>query len=551
MGSDSTRRNPSHPRRRGLRSLCVTVCYVLFFALASVSVHAGSASARVLVVGIDGASWNVLDPMIEAGELPNLASLIERGGSAYLDTVEPVTSPVVWTSIATGRSPEIHGVSDFFSTRATIAVPTIYERLAAEGKRVGLYEVLMSWPPPALPGGFVVPAWLRRDDTTWPPDALEGLPIFRTVYDTRPRNRDYFEQALEEVTSKANSWKALAERFDPEVGALTYFAVDATSHRYWHSSFPEDFEGDIPEFAPDERHAIQNAVRGVDRDLGQIVADLDLEGADSVIVVSDHGFHADPDSRNIWNARFEDLLAKHDLASGRDGFTLVSTFFAVTLRIAPGPFEERDRLIEKLSGLLDSYRDPDGNLLMRTNVLDVAPRPAGMERTLTNRVWQWGVRKLMSFAFSTKIDPTAHAVIIGLPRGGDLLAFWPDGEIQVDGETMPLHQAIVRQRFTGTHDPTAIFIAAGAGIEKQPDRARLSVLDVAPLVAYLAGSTIPDDLEGRFPVEWVKASMVSANPPEVVPAEGLPVVPRLSDPGDSGAEDPALIEKLRALGYIE
>jgi hypothetical protein len=106
--------------------------------IALILLHATSPSARVLVIGIDGGSWNVIDPMLAAG-----------------------------------RSPSVHGVTDFFSTRATIAVPTIDERLAAQEKRVGLYEVLMSWPPPALPNGFVVPAWLRRDETTWPPDALE------------------------------------------------------------------------------------------------------------------------------------------------------------------------------------------------------------------------------------------------------------------------------------------------------------------------------------------------------------------------------------------
>ena len=66
------------------------------------------AAARVLVVGIDGASWCVIDPMIAEGALPNFAALIERGGSAELDTVDPLTSPVVWSSIATGRSPEAH-----------------------------------------------------------------------------------------------------------------------------------------------------------------------------------------------------------------------------------------------------------------------------------------------------------------------------------------------------------------------------------------------------------------------------------------------------------
>jgi hypothetical protein len=520
-------------------------------ALCCALICTSSASARVLVIGIDGASWNVIDPMIAKGELSNLASLIERGGAANLETVEPLTSPVVWTSIATGRSPTVHGVTDFYSTRATITVPTIYERLAAQGKRVGLYEVLMTWPPPPLPGGFAVPAWLRRDEATWPPDALDGLSVFRTVYQAKPRNRDYLEQANEERAHKASSWNALVNRFDPEIGALTFYAVDATSHRYWHASFPQDFVEATPEFDADERDAVQIALRGVDQGIGSLLANLDLDESDSVIVVSDHGFRAVEGGQDVWITRFEDLLSRHDLVSGRDGFTLVSTFFAVTIRIAPGPFADRDRLIDKLTTLLRSYRSFEGDELISANVLDVAPRPRGMERSFFERARQWGVRQLMDWAFSTKVDPTAHAMIVARPRGGALEALWPDGEIIVDGEKMPLHRAIYRQRFTGTHDPTAIFIAAGPSIAKQSGRGRLSVLDVAPLVAYLAGSGIPDDLEGRLPLDWIEPAIAAANPPTLVPAHDLPGIRASGGPAESGSEDPRLVEKLRALGYIE
>jgi predicted AlkP superfamily phosphohydrolase/phosphomutase len=517
---------------------------------------AGTSQARVVVIGIDGGSWNAIDPLIAAGELPNLAALVARGGAADLDTVEPLTSPVVWTSIATGRRPEVHGVSDFFSTRTTIPVPTIYERLAARGRRVGLYEVLMTWPPPALPGGFVVPGWLRRDDTTWPPDALEGRSVFRTVYQAKPSNRDYLEQAWQEGARKPDSWKALVERFDPEIGALTFYAVDATAHRTWHASYPEQFAAAIPEIRDDERGAVQRALREVDRGVGEIVADLDLDGSDSVIIVSDHGFRPVEGRQDVWITRFEDLLAKHGLESGRDGFSLVSTFFAVTIRVAPGPFDERDRLIDRLTTLLESYRTREGEALLSAQVLDVAERPPGMERSLYERARQWVVRRLMDWAFSAKVDPTAHAMIVALPDGDALEALWPDGEIEVDGEPMPVRRAIHRQRFTGTHDPTAIFIAAGRGIARRSARDRLSVLDVAPLVAYLADEPIPDDLEGRLPERWIQRGFANAHPPRRVSAAEWPTLAERATALDpeataSGGEDPALVEKLRALGYIE
>jgi len=76
----------------------------------------------------------------------------------------------------------------------------------------------------------------------------------------------------------------------------------------------------------------------------------------------------------------------------------------------------------------------------------------------------------------------------------------------VEGRCFPLQQAIDRQRFTGIHAETAIFIAAGGTIAIRSDRNPLSALHVAPLIAYLAVSPIPSDLEGELPVGWIKSA---------------------------------------------
>ncbi|MEE9218750.1 MAG: tetratricopeptide repeat protein [Acidobacteriota bacterium] len=72
--------------------------------------------ARVLLVGLDGADWNLIEPLMEAGRLPNLRSIVRRGARARLRTLSPVLSPVLWTSIATGKRPEKHGILDFLAT---------------------------------------------------------------------------------------------------------------------------------------------------------------------------------------------------------------------------------------------------------------------------------------------------------------------------------------------------------------------------------------------------------------------------------------------------
>ena len=109
------------------------------------------AAPRVVLVGLDGASWSVIDPLVEAGRMPNLKALLKRGVHAELETVEPVISPVVWTSIATGQPPETHGIGDFFGDARAIQSPTIFERASVQGLRVGTLRVARILAGPGTP----------------------------------------------------------------------------------------------------------------------------------------------------------------------------------------------------------------------------------------------------------------------------------------------------------------------------------------------------------------------------------------------------------------
>src|SRR5262245_25748358 len=104
----------------------------VFALLLAAAVLAGCESrqaprGRVVLIGLDGASWNLLAPMVESGELPNFKALMDRGVSADLASVEPYLSPPVWTSIATGRKPAAHGVDFFYANRYSIKVPTMWD----------------------------------------------------------------------------------------------------------------------------------------------------------------------------------------------------------------------------------------------------------------------------------------------------------------------------------------------------------------------------------------------------------------------------------------
>lgn len=68
---------------------------------------------RVVLVGIDGATWDVIRPLAAAGKLPTFARLPSEGWSAPLRSMEPMVSPALWTTIATGKTPARHGIAGF------------------------------------------------------------------------------------------------------------------------------------------------------------------------------------------------------------------------------------------------------------------------------------------------------------------------------------------------------------------------------------------------------------------------------------------------------
>ena len=80
---------------------------------------------RVLIVGLDGGTWKVIDPMMRRGDLPTLASLCRRGITADLKVVLPTFSPPLWTSIATGKSFDKNGIHDHYRTALPLGLPPV------------------------------------------------------------------------------------------------------------------------------------------------------------------------------------------------------------------------------------------------------------------------------------------------------------------------------------------------------------------------------------------------------------------------------------------
>jgi len=202
---------------------------------------------RVLLVGLDGASWNVLQPMLDRGALPNLQRIVDEGVSGPIESDLPCLSIVLWTSVATGKLPEQHGIHDWsyidpetgekgLMGSGRRLVPALWNIASEAGLRVGFVNWWATWPAESV-SGFIVSEQLTR---TKPGEVLE-----RGAYPESLVEELGIDEELEWswLTRQldAGSLKVLSDRNAPS-------ASFEDRMRQAHFLYDQDYRGEIAAF---------------------------------------------------------------------------------------------------------------------------------------------------------------------------------------------------------------------------------------------------------------------------------------------------------------
>jgi hypothetical protein len=309
---------------------------------------------KVLFVGLDGASWKVIGPLLEKGELPAFHRLVEEG--AYrpdFETLQVTLSPVIWTTVATGRAPEDHGVTSFTSqlpngqvipvTSSVRKARAIWELASRRGVSVGVIGWWASWPAEEV-DGYVVsdhasPAFselLTADRVYWTADRetlsrlqrdflpVDLAPVLARHWISREdfpyedvhRRGGFTEAQMEQLRAapwnerNVYSWLKTFYRVDQpllrvaldlarerptDLQMLYLRASDPVQHYGWDLYEPEKFARKPPHLERD-RGLIEGTYRIVDTFLSEI---LEARRDDSwLIVASDHGAEPTSDAMN-------------------------------------------------------------------------------------------------------------------------------------------------------------------------------------------------------------------------------------------------------------
>jgi tetratricopeptide (TPR) repeat protein len=295
---------------------------------------------RIALIGLDGADWQIIDPLMAKGELPHLARLRARGAWGNLKSLHPMLSPLLWTSVATGKPPDQHGIIDFLvqDPKTGQAVPISSRRRQVKalwniftdaGRTSDFIGWWATWPAEPINGTIVSDrvayslfgfqsSDADRPGATWPADYYAALRP-KLVDDSQIPLRDVQEFArvtpsefaalrarikenprtayrepvnhLTKILASARSYQAAARdllaRGQPDLFSIYYQGIDEVCHRFAHCMPPKMAMVTDAEYAA-YKDAVFAYYRYQDRLLGEIVDRLAPDT--TVIVLSDHGF---------------------------------------------------------------------------------------------------------------------------------------------------------------------------------------------------------------------------------------------------------------------
>jgi len=542
---------------------------------------------ELIVVGLDAATFDVIDPMLEAGELPNLRRLFDGGSRGILrSTTHPLTTQA-WSTMVTGVNAGIHGMWDFTERDASgyrlrlvngsyRRAPALWDHLTSAGRKVGVVNVPFTWPAPEVDGFLVagLDAAAREEGMTYPPTVLRDLRklLGRMAFDHAfpldaegKVDLDHVRQACEQRV-EAVRW--LVERYDPELLFVVFMAADHIHHLCWPEWEAQGLESRVAE-----------VYRLLDTAAGEIASLVAADG--SVMVVSDHGGGSLEGVVNL-NAWLEQegfltyVEGRRKLDAGELGRKSLYKLLEQRRRLPAGlRYQLKQRLphLRERAHELKEFTVIDWDRtkafaygIFGNVVLNVRGREAHGIVDPGDEYEQ--VRDAIAARALELRAPSGESIVSAVHRREELfdgpqLAKIPDLLIEFDryawlgkGNLMSRTPTIwdtiriapnSKESYVGSHRPEGIVAISGpAAARGVTIDARIE--DVAPTVMYLLGEPIPASFEGRVIEEGLDRALLDSRAPEYREADGVAVGAVQEYAADDTGE---VEERLRGLGYIE
>ena len=480
---------------------------------------------RVVLLGMDGATWSIMEPLLARGELPHIGRLMQQGTHAPLRSLEPMLSNRVWTSAATGVVPERHGITDFFFDRRSIRVPTMWDFVHQDNGRLGIFEYLVTSPPLEV-HGFVLPGWTALNPgATHPPRLIRRMWLLAairhpwiTVRYLWERDRVDPRRNVKEfvrATFKTTAYIDLCRRFEPDLSALIWYGTDQLGHKLWRYHEPSAFRDTLDSATRPLKAVLSDYYRAVDREVGRVVSALD-DGRTLFVLMSDHGMGPTEKIRVTAFIKGAPILSALRLA--RD-FYVESPHSELILNC---------RAEGRLAGWTVARADHAGV------VADAAERFRGVLRGDTHE----------PLFEVTPLDLKQGDLKVRVRDAATLTLATP---IVVGARRLPASHLLSLMEISGSHRLHGILVLAGRPVQRGAALDDPCLLDIAPTILHVLGFPMAQDLDGHVLQEALDPTWRADHPLQTVSSYGTVDNP-IALPQEPSEE---LLEKLRSLGYID
>lgn len=564
---------------------------------------------KVMVLGWDGATWDVLEPLVQDGFLPNLGRLREQGAWGCLRSVFPPLSPVAWTGAMTGKNSGKHGIFEFVehghdplggrvNSSRTIQAKLLWEIAAQHGKKTVAGGVPMSYPPrpsPRFPGFFLGDflSPVAAGDFSSDPALFAELervvgpyrPWATTIHDGGNESavlddlQDFLEQHLRTI-------EFLMDRCDWDLFLFDVMATDRLQHELWHvwdltHRAARGRQRELAALRPRLIHFWQT----LDQGIGRIEARLPHDAA--LVILSDHGFGPIEHyvNFNVWLLERVDIALQDTIYVKqkhwcyRRGMT-PEWIYGVMSRLGLGSHRV-SRFRGKQASLVDRLGE---SLFLSRRHIDWSRTRAYAQGNFGQIFLNLKGRQPRGWVAPEDARPLLEDLKAGLrtilhPETGrplveqvyerDELYDGPHAQMAPDltvvlndwrYRTIGLHDftthRVISPAFgpTGDHRMEGILLASGPAFRTGAVPCHAELLDIAPTVLHLLGIPVPGDMDGRVLTEILEPVPTAFDLPvgaSALAATGSHVTPAPSfDSPYTAEEDAAIQQRLADLGYL-
>jgi len=593
-----TRRPPGR-RRDGLPAASLLFLLAVLAACSGPAPELPAEGPRppgpLLLIGIDGATWDVIDPLVLRGRLPNIRRLRQEGAAGPLRSILPSLSPILWTTMATGRSSEDHGIEGFtkdvkpgqpdeYYTNNDRRTKALWNILDNRGRRSLVSGWFVTWPVDVIRGAMISDRSRgAMEGGQYPPDLapmLQRIAGLNTGEAADQATRDRFlgpaldpgTLSVEQRRVYQNLEQALLYSYDfdrlrlewtlellrqaDEPYALTavfFKGVDAVSHLAWVFMDPQSF-------LPEVRHDAAAVARYgdlipayyafMDEAIGKLVAAV--PAGTNIMIVSDHGMRAAGTGTGSPAYHLNPVLARLGwLVVKEDGLPDVERSLVVDATRHWLEYRQQRRLWVNPERLGEQC----ATAASCREILD------GMAATLRSLAAAGGAALLEGVEVVPDGDEVLPEPFIRVSIGKELRALMESGQgseqsatYRIGTDLYPLTDLYsVRLRQNGTHSMDGVLLMAGPGIRRSVQATGASLYDVAPTALRLLGLPRSGEMEGRVLENLLDARRLPPPAGDIrtyedgaeirrVPVADLPAVKRQED---------LLHERLRTLGYVK